>query len=611
MADELLPYYEKELAFIRQMGAEFAKEHPKIAGRLGINTDTIEDPHVSRLIESYAYLNARIQHKLDDDFPELSDALLNVLFPHYQRPIPSMTIVQFVGDEEQLESSYKIDKDTLIETEQFQGENCRFSTAYPVELLPIKVKHASLLGAPFTTPGSNTVQGAGGVLKLVLSTYNKDINFSDLKPDELRFHLKGQALHINPLYELLLSQTKEVVMTLSESDPRPVYLGNDIIKAVGFDADEGLLPYPATSFTGYRLLTEYFAFPEKFMFIDFTGLAKHIPDDAGDTIQLYIYLKQSDVELEHNINEQTFALGCTPAVNIFKHRADPIKIDHSQLEYQVIPDARRPIGYEVYSVDKVTASTSSGDSDEYLPVYGLRHEHQDTDTHAFWHATRRPSKQGIYERDDGTDVFLNLIDLNFNPNTPEDRTIVIETLCSNRDLPERLPFTIDQPRLQCVDMAPPCSRIRCLTQPTSTIRAPLRNNARWRLISHLSLNHLSLTGSEDSTLALKEILRLYDFKESSVTRALIESLRNINTRPISAPLMIGGRSTMCRGMEIEIEIDGTLLTGSSSYLFATVLENFFGVYCSINSFSRVLVKLKGKSEYLKKCPPRAGEKILL
>lgn len=611
MADELLPYYEKELAFIRQMGAEFAKEHPKIAGRLGINADTIEDPHVSRLIESYAYLNARIQHKLDDDFPELSDALLGILFPHYQRPIPSMSIVQFVGDQEQLEASYKIAKDTLIETEQFQGENCKFSTAYPVELLPIKVEHASLMGAPFTTPGSNAVQGAGGVLKLVLSTYNQDIRFADLKPDNLRFYLKGQALHINPLYELLLNQAKQIVLTTGEADPHPVFLGNDIIKAVGFSADEGLLPYPATSFIGYRLLTEYFAFPEKFMFIDFSGLAKHISSDAGNTLQLYVYLNQSDVELEHNINDQTFALGCTPAVNIFSHRADPIKIDHSQLEYQIVPDARRPIGYEVYSVDKVIASTSSGDSDEYLPIYGMRHEHQNTDTHSFWHASRRQAKLGTYERDEGTDVFLNLVDLNFNPNIPEDRTIVIETLCSNRDLPERLPFTIDQPRLQCVDMAPPCERIRCLTQPTATIRAPLRNSARWRLISHLSLNHLSLTGSADSTQALKSILKLYDFKESSVTRALIESLRKIDTRAISAPLMVGGRSTMCRGIEVEVEIDNTLLTGSSSYLFASVLEHFFAVYCSINSFSRVLVKLKGKSEYLKKCPPRAGEKILL
>ena len=180
MADELLSYYEKELAFIRQMGAEFSKEHPKIAGRLGISADTIEDPHVSRLIESFAYLNARIQHKLDDDFPELSDALLNVLFPHYQRPIPSMAIVEFEANEKQLDARYLVPKNTLMETEQFKGEDCRFSTVYDTELLPLRVESATLLGRPFTTPGSEQIKGAGGVLKLSLETFNEEIIFSDL-----------------------------------------------------------------------------------------------------------------------------------------------------------------------------------------------------------------------------------------------------------------------------------------------------------------------------------------------------------------------------------------------------------------------------------------------
>ena len=139
----------------------------------------------------------------------------------------------------------------------------------------------------------------------------------------------------------------------------------------------------------------------------------------------------------------------------------------------------------------------------------------------------------------------------------------------------------------------------------------MRNNARWRLISHLSLNHLSLTGGDDATKALKEILRLYDFKDSSINRAQIESITQVNTRPISAPLTIDGRATLCRGIEIEIELDNSHLTGSSSYLFATVLEHFFALYCSLNSFTRVLVKLKNREGYLKKCPPRAGEKTLL
>lgn len=611
MADELLPYYEKELAFIRQMGAEFAKEHPKIAGRLGIGSETIEDPHVSRLIESFAYLNARIQHKLDDDFPELSDALLTVLFPHYQRPIPSMSIVQFVADEEQLDASYHLPKNTLLETEQFQGENCRFSTVYPVELLPLSVVDANLLGRPFSTPGSSSVRGAGGVLRLKLKTFTQDINLNELRPNRLRFYLKGQSQHIHPLYERLLNECQNVVLTKSEPDSTPVYLGRDVIKAVGFGSDEGIFPYPPSSFVGYRLLTEFFGFPEKYMFIDIDGLADAIPEDATDELNLYIYLNNSDVELEHNISAETFVMGCTPVVNLFSHRADPIKIDHTRLEYQVVADTRRPLGYEINSVDRVIASTSSGEKKEYLPFYGLKHEHQDSSNHAFWFASRRHAKLNHLDRDEGTDVFLNLVDLQFNPNVPDDRTLILDTTCSNRDLPSKLPFNLDQPKLQCVNGAPPCAKIRCLTQPTATIRPPLRDGARWRLISHLNLNHLSITGGNDATESMKEILRLYNFKESSATRALIESIKSLNARPVSAPLNIDGHTTLCRGIEIEIVIDDTLSSGSSSYLFASVLEHFFGLYCSINSFTRVLVKRHNKEGYLKKCPPRAGEKILL
>ncbi|MEO0443310.1 MAG: type VI secretion system baseplate subunit TssF [Pseudomonadota bacterium] len=611
MSDELLPYYEKELAFIRQLGAEFAKEHPKIAGRLNIGADATEDPHVSRLIESFAYLNARIQHKLDDDFPELSDALLGVLFPHYQQPIPSMSIAQFIADSEQLDSSYTIAKHTLLQTEQFQNETCRFSTAYETELLPMNIVSASIFGRPFSSPGSSKMQSAGGVLKLSLQTFTEDIHFSDLRPNKLRFYLKGEPQHIQPLYQLLLNGCEGLVMVQPELDTSPVYLDKDCIQAVGFGLDENLLPYPETSFIGYRLLTEYFIFYEKFMFIDIVRVDEKVPNDAANKLDLYFYLKESTIELEHNISGDNFLLGCTPIVNIFEHKADPIKLDHSQQEYQIIADARRPKGYEVYSIKKVLGSSSSGEKQEYLPFYGLSHSQQDKQRQAFWLSSRKNAKHNNYHRDDGTDVFINLVDLQFNPNTHDDQIIIIDTLCSNRDQPAKLPFNLNQPQLQCIDGSPPCARIRCVTKPTNTVRPPLRNHARWRLISHLNLNYLSICGNESATDALKAILSLYDFKESAATKAIIESIDQVSARPISAPMTVDGRTTICRGIEIEVTMDEMALSGSSGFLFSTVLENFFSLYCSINSFSRLLVKVKNKEGYLKKCPPRTGEKILL
>lgn len=611
MADELLPYYEKELAYIRQMGAEFAKEHPKVAGRLGISSDTIEDPHVSRLIEGFAYLNARIQHKLDDDFPELTDALLNVVFPHYQRPIPSMAITQFTADEDQLDAKFTVPGGTQIETEHFQGEHCRFTLGYDVDLYPIKVNTAQVMGRPFTTPGAAAMRGASSVLKISLETFAPDMCFADLDMSSLRFYLRGQSQHIHPMYRQLLSECQGVFISAPDQTSTAKFVDNSMIQPVGFNVKDGLLPYPESSFIGYRLLTEFFVFPEKFMFIDLVNLKDHLPEDTESKLDIYIYLEGSDVELEHNITHENFALGCAPSINLFKQRSDPIRLDHTQLEYQIIPDARRPKGFEVYAVDKVMASNAAGDKDEFLPFYGLKHEHKDRENHAFWYAARRPAKMGIQERDDGTDVFLSLVDLQFNPNIPDDRTLSLDLTCSNRDQPAKLPYNLDHPVLQCVDNSPPCSKIRFITQPSKTVRAPLRNEARWRLLSHLNLNHLSLTGGESATTALKEILRLYDFKDSSVTKGLVESIISVNARQISAPLNIDGHATMCRGVEVEIVLNEALLTGSSSYLYASILEHFFGLYTTVNSFTRLLVKINGREGYLKKCPPRAGERVFL
>lgn len=611
MPDELLPYYEKELSFIRQMGARFSNEHPKIAGRLGINTDTVDDPHVSRLIESFAYLNARIQHKLDDDFPELSEALLNVMFPHYLKPIPSMSIVRFYPDPEQLDNLHTINKSTVLETETFNGTTCKFTTAYATNLYPLSVEHASLIGSPFNTPGSSTVKGANSVLKLSLETFNEDINFSNINSGRLRFYLKGLMQHINPLYELLLNHCMQVVIATPEIDPSPVHCGKDCIKPVGFDEDQGLLPYPTSSFIGYRLLTEYFVFPEKFMFIDIDNVLSKISDTSITSLDIYIYLSETNIELEHNINKDYFVLGCTPAINLFDQIPEPIKMDHTRTEYQIIPDSRKPDSYEVYSIDNVTSIDKSGKKQSYLPMYGCNH-YQSTPTETnFWHTNRRHASLDDFLRDEATDVFLTLVDIGFDPHTAKNTSISMKATCSNRNLPAKLPFSDTQPKLSAIDASPPCELIKCITQPSPAVRPDLRNFTRWRLISHLNLNYLTLVRENTNCESVKELLRLYDYKSSSATKGIIESITSISTHSISAPLTIDGKPIICRGTEIEIELDDQLLTGSSRFLFASILENFFALYCSINSFTRLLVKIKGKEGYLKKCPIRIGEKATL
>ncbi len=608
MADELLPYYERELAYIRQMGAEFAKENPKIASRLGISTETIEDPHVSRLVESFAYLNARIQHRLDDDFPEFSDALLGTLFPHYQRPIPSMSIVRFEPDPEQLEHPFVIPKGTELDTRSFKGEKCRFTSCYDTTLVPAQVSDAQIMGRPFSTPGSERLRGAASVLKLHLTPFFEGANLAEGMPDTLRFYLKGQPQHIHPLYELLINRCENVV--LSDGQSNPVFLGRDALQPVGFEKDQGLLPYPDNAFLGYRLLTEYFAFPEKFMFVELQGVALDRLSSDLTQLDIYLYLKEADVELEHHIGAEYFVLGCTPVVNLFSHQADPIELDHRQYEYPVLADVRRPFGYEVFSVDRVQAADAYGKTADYRPFYGLNHDRDYHQDQTFWYARRRHAKLTPTHRDEGTDVFLSLVDLEFTPSNAREKTLLIETTCSNRDQPARLPFNSREPQLQCVDGSPPTRQIHCLTQPTESLRPALGNAARWRLISHLQLNQRSLTDG-DGLEALKEMLRLYDYRQTSAHRSLIEAITDLTVRPVNAPIQVAGRPTLCRGMEVTLTLDDRLLSGISLCLFTQILEHFFALYCSINSFSQLRIKRKGHDGFYRVGPIRAGGKACL
>ena len=610
MSDELLPYYEKELTFIRRSGAEFSQAHPKIASRLRISAETVEDPHVSRLLESFAYLNARIQHKLDDDFPELTDALFSVLYPHYQRPIPSCSIVQFTPGSD-LDCRFDVDENTLLETPPFQGETCKFRTRYPVSLWPFKVQEAALIARPFVAPGANQMKGAGGILKLAMKSFTEGMNLSELKIEKLRFFLQGQPQYTYPLHELILNKNMKVVLARGEDDIEPIYISSECIKPVGFGTEEGLLPYPSTSFQGYRLLTEFFLFPEKFLFFDIDGLDKYIPEEWEDEFHLYIYLEQSNSELERQIDHTAFALNCTPVINLFEQQAEPIRLDHTQSEYQIIPDARRRRSLEVYSIDEVKATNSDGAQTEYLPFYGIKHSYQDQNIDTFWHAQRVDASIADSPDREGTEVYLSFTDLNFQPSAIDDQTVSIKTHCLNRNLPSKLPFGGGQPSLFAVDSSPPVSNIHCLTPPTPTVRPPLRERGRWRLMSHLNLNHLSLSNSAIATDALKEILKLYDFTDSASIRASIEAISSVKTEPATAPITVEGYTVMCRGTQVHIELDETLLTGSSPFIFASILERFFALYCTINSFTRTLVSIKGKEGYLKKWPPRAGEKLLV
>jgi type VI secretion system protein ImpG len=638
MSDTLYDYYERELRFLRQDAEEFSKKHPGAAGRLRLEKDRSVDPHVERLLEGAALLAGRIHHKLDDEFPEVTDALLGVLYPHYLAPIPSMTIVQFDLDpgRAKLPNGFVIDRHSRMHTQPVEYEldkrvPCNFRTCYPVKLWPVALASARLQPPPFPSNLKPPPKTAAA-LRLQFDS-QADMNFTDLSLDKLRLYLRGDKQLVASLYEALFNQVIQVLVRSPEKDSKiaPIELEPaQCLSQVGFERDEGILPYPNQSFLGYRLLTEFFTFPNKFLFVDLGGWQRVRQAGFQKKVEVILFLKRSDTSLEQGIDKETFQLGCTPVVNLFEQTAEPIPLTHLRYEYRIKPDVGHPVGLEIYSVENVSSSDPiSGVTEEYQPFYSFRHGRSRENQQMFWYATRRPSQ---LEDDRGTEVYLNLVDLGFNPRLPAESVIVARTLCTNRDLATKLQRAGDDLVLE-LEMAAP-ARIRCLQSPTLPLRPPLKRGAHWRLLSHLCLNHLTITPqvdrwellseteqeelSREGRDAFQEILRLYDFADpeagqqlADINRQLIEGIVSIRSRRIVGRTGGPTSSGFARGLEITIEFDEEKYMTTGLYLFASVLERFLGLYASINSFTRLVAKTKQGEGYLKQWPPRAAELQLL
>lgn len=606
MRDELLTYYERELTFIRRMAAEFADKYPKIAGRLLLERGRCEDPHVERLIEAVALLSARVHLKIDDEFPEITESLLQVLYPHYLRPVPSMSIVEFALDPEQgkLSSGYPIDRNQTLYSKQSQDTVCRFRTCYPVTLWPIEVRTARL-----DAPGAVDAGGRSPAAAVTLRVRTQgDTQFSELDIPSLRFYLSGEGQLTHRLYEALFGHCYRVELRDPAGARPPVTLANPALGEVGFDRDQGLLPYSPRSFLGYRLLQEYFQFPEKFLFLDVLNLAPLRTAGFAREVDLVFFLDRAP-RLEQTIEATNFRLGCTPVINLFEMMAEPIRLDYAHAEYRVIPDVRRQRTTEIYSVDSITSiSPHTGATLEFQPFYSFKHSFERQKHEAFWHAMRRPSER---KDDEGTEVYVSLVDLSFRPSVPPTDVLTLRVTCTNRDLPGFLPFGDPDGDFD-LEGAAPVRRIMCLTKPSKTLRPPLGHRAQWRLISHLSLNYLSPVewGGDREPEVLREILRLYDFSDSPVVQQQIAGLTAVSSRQVMRRVRSPHGSGFARGIEATLEFDESRFVGSGVYLFAAVLDKFLGLYVSINSFSELVATTRQRG-LLKRWPPRTGQQTLL
>jgi type VI secretion system protein ImpG len=613
MRDELLLYYEQELDYLRKSAAQFAERHPKVASRLVLEPSKCEDPHVERLLEAFAFLAARVHLKLEDEFPEITEALLSVVYPQLVRPIPSMSVVEFQLDPDKgkLTSGMKIERNSQLHSKPISGIPCTFRTCYETTLWPITVSAAELNAPSRLKPPVKTSDSAWAI-RLELRCA-KDVSFVSLKPDRLRFYLDGESGLVNILYELLFSRLNRIqVRDLTVgSKLAPVTLPASALNAVGFGPNEGMVPYPASTFAGHRLLMEYFAFPEKFFFIDLGGLGAVVQAGFKDAIEVIFLI--SDIEgggrqqrLELELSKKTFRLGCSPVVNLFPLVAEPIQLNQRRAEYPLTPDVRRPYSVEVFSVDEVAGINSANQKiTKYEPFYSLRHTARKDDRSCFWLARRRPSTR---PNDDGTEISLSLLDLSLTTLDPDATVLSVKTTCTNRDLPSRLPFGNQDSDFE-LEGAAPMKRIVALRKPTPPVRPAMGKSILWRLVSHLSLNYLSLV--DEGKDALQEILRLYDLGRTAYSQNVIQSILNIRSRPHFARLVSEQGVSFARGLRIEMEIDEDQFAGGGAFLFAAVLERFFGLAASLNSFTQLSVTTPQRKEGLHEWEPRSGRRLLV
>ena len=613
MSQDLYGYYERELIFIRQFAQEFARRYPAAAGRLLLEPNRSVDPHVERLMEGFALLAGRVHQKLDDEFPELTEAMLGVLYPHYLAPVPSMAIVQFDLDHErgQFPDGFLVPPRSPLRATPVADVACRFRTAYPVRLWPVEVAEARVFTPPFHGDFPPPPPGAAAAVRIRLVARGGH-TLGDLSSlDRLRFFLSGESQVVATLYEFLFNRSLQVVLRSPDGTTSVTLDPAECLAQVGFGRDEGVLPYPEQSFVGYRLLTEFFSFPAKFHFLDLLCLDRIREAKILDRLDVIIYLSRAATNIEQGVDAGTFRLGCTPIVNLFEQTAEPIALTQARHEYRIVPDVATPHGSEVFSVDSVVGlDPVSRSSTEYYPFYSFQHGATREDRRAFWQASRRPST-----RDDrGTEVYLRLLDLEFHPRLPAESTLVVRTTCTNRDLPGRLQHAGDRLEFQ-LESAAPLRRISCVRLPTTPSRPAQRRGLHWSLISHLNLNHLSLGDQDLGRQSLQELLRLYAAIDSeaggtaaAAHRQIIEGVGAVASRRVVNWLDAPEASGFCRGVEVTIDFDEAKFVGTGLFLFASVIERFLGLYVSINSFTQLVARTRAGQEVLKAWPPRAGDR---
>lgn len=610
--EDLLPYYERELAFLRRDAREFAERYPKIAARLLFTGEGCDDPHVERMIESFALLNARVTKRLEDAYPQFTEALLGVLYPHYLRPFPSCSIACFdiAGAEAQLSAVTTLPRGTELNTRPVKGVPCRFRTAWAVDLLPVRLAALDFEPIARAPQGVQLPAGCNAVLSITLESLGQEGGWAAHAGRALRIFIDAEPSAAAALRDALFMRVGKAFAVTA--DGRWHAAKASPVGAVGFAPDEALIDFPANAHQAYRHLTEYFAFPEKYNFFDLR--LDTLPAAALGASRITVNLALRDLRADSDtarllqtLGTGNLRLGCVPVVNLFPQRGDPIRITHHRTAYPVVADGRRAFAYEVYSIDSVrrVRQTPQGETiTEFRSFFSLHHGDDPEHDGHYWHMQRN---EAVARHSPGHETEISIVDADFDLWQPKNDILSVQLACTNRELPSYLSIGLPGGDL-FTEGGTPARTISLLRKPTRPHRFEHGRNGQWRLISHLALNHLSLSGS--GVHAFRELLTLYDLPRSATSRRQIDGIVAIDQQPVTVWLPGSPFASFVRGLEVRLTVDEESLVGSGVDAFAQVIDRFLGLYAHLNSFTRLVLVSSQSGQELIRCAPRAGESIL-
>lgn len=609
--DALFAQYERELVTLRQLCREYAQRYPKVAAKLQLGGEACDDPHVERLIQAVALLCARVSKRLDDNYPQFTEALLELLFPHYLRPFPSCAIVRFAAPAGQDAATgvHKTARGTLLESIPLNGVQCKFQTAYEVVLAPVKIASARF-DAVIRAPSATRLPP--GVASSISMELKATTPLPSLRLQVLRVYLNGDPSFCVAMRDALFMRVALAYVQWGAGPWIPV--PGMPIGAVGFGEDEALIPFGARSHSAYRNLAEYFAFPEKFNFFDINldALCTQLPADCT-CVMLHLALAglQPDADQARmlaGVTAQNLVLGCTPVVNLFKQAGVPIAYSQRTADYTVLPHPTHAAALEVYSVDRVHMVQPRGnavETIEFRPFYSLRHGEGDSDKGRYW-VLRHDEAMAISSP--GHEKAITLVDADCAPFVVEQTALSIDLTCTNRDLPGRLQCGLPGGDLFLPGAAQGAA-IDFLRRPTRPQRLGNGHGAHWRLISHLTLNHRSL--AQEGAAGLREMLSLYDLTRSPISQRQIGGIMALEQADCTAWIRHKRGPSLMHGTEIRLTLDEEAFVGSGLQLFVQVIDQFFSLYVQINSYIELIILSHQSGEELCRCKPRSGNRTLL